>query len=147
MVTQGPHSLQHQSDALSHILLIFCTAPVLTLHLSGSCHCACGLCNAHATTDLRTHECGVCIEPWFQCGVLQFNQVKDYLSKGDAEVFTKCIVPFLKIGKHLEAGEIEAVSLAPLLDSCIANWLENQTMTQEMVLDSLEDAIEKYVGP
>eukprot|EP00892_Ulva_mutabilis_P001714 jgi/Ulvmu1/11543/UM078_0033.1 len=74
---------------------------------------------------------------------LQFNQVKDYLSKGDAEVFTKCIIPFLKVDKHLEAGEIEAASLAPLLESCLANWLENQTTTQEMVLDSLEDAIDK----
>lgn len=76
---------------------------------------------------------------------MQFNQIKDYLNKGDGEVFTKCIVPFLKVDKHLESGEIEPTSLGPLLDSCLANWLENHTATQELVLDSLEDAIEKYV--
>lgn len=74
---------------------------------------------------------------------MQFNHIKDYLNKGDTEVFTKSIMPFLKVDKHLEAGEIEAESLAQLLHSCVSNWQENHTTTQEMVLDSLEDAIDK----
>lgn len=75
---------------------------------------------------------------------MQFNHIKDYLNKGDADVFSKSIVPFLRLDNYIETGEMEPSSLAMLLHTCIINWQENYTTTQEMVLDSLEDAIDKY---
>jgi hypothetical protein len=75
--------------------------------------------------------------------VLQFNHVKDYLNKGDAEVFTKCIVPFLKADSYRAAGEISEDAFTVMLYTCILNWLDNDTCTHERVLESLEDAVDK----
>lgn len=75
--------------------------------------------------------------------ILQLNQIKDYLNKGDAEVFSKCIVPFLKADSYLQSGEISEDTFTVMLHTCLINWLDNDTTTQEKVVVSLEDTMDK----
>jgi sugar phosphate isomerase/epimerase len=77
---------------------------------------------------------------------LQFNQIRDYLSKAEAEVFTKSIVPFLKADSYQQSGEIAEDTFTVMLHTCLINWLDNDTTTQEKVVESLEEAMEKCVA-
>jgi hypothetical protein len=74
---------------------------------------------------------------------LQFNQIRDYLSKAEAEVFTKSIVPFLKADSYQQSGEIAEDTFTVMLHTCLINWLDNDTTTQEKIVESLEEAMEK----
>lgn len=76
---------------------------------------------------------------------MQFNHIRDYLNKGDAEVFSKCIVPFLKADSYFQSGEISEDTFTLMLNTCLINWLDNDTTTQERVLESLEDTMDKWV--
>lgn len=74
---------------------------------------------------------------------VQFNQIRDYLSKSDADVFSKCIVPFLKADSYLQSAEISEDMFMVMLHTCLINWLDTDTATQEKILESLEHAMEK----
>ena len=71
------------------------------------------------------------------------NQIKDYLNKGDAEVFSSCIVPFLRADSYLQSGDYCEDTLTVMLHTCLINWLDNDITTQEKVVESLEEAIDK----
>lgn len=75
--------------------------------------------------------------------MFQVNQIKDYLNKGDAEVFSNCIVPFLRADSYLQSGDISEATFTVMLHTCLINWLDNDTTTQEKVIESLEDAMDK----